>query len=205
MDLIFYDSEAVRLIADAENVHEYTPRKVVIVLPEPTPEYPNGAEEINFSTDTEMLKTDIVSAYEYLITQGIDCKLLEDEMGGYPGELLGLHTQKISSITTPDGREIHRQADLQAFPSFARTRRIKTTWKVMHYYDLACTEYAGFEFPDTVRTLIANNLYKLQMPDGTEIGEYEYFRQLVTSGVPIPIKGMWAQTIAARDAIGRFN
>lgn len=199
MELIFFNTDKVFHIFDAGFVVEYTPKSVVIVGET------GGTQTVHFPFTLEVMKTDIDSAYEALIGRGVDCALLEKELGVNPETKIGFHVQNISDATAEDGRTLHRIVDLQTMPILPLITRIRTVWKVKHYYDEARTQYAGPEFPDTVRTLIANNFVRIPLPNGSTAGEYDLFAGPVMNGEATKIKEVLTITVQMRDAEGRFN
>lgn len=199
MQIIFYNADKVFFFEDAAFIAEYTPTSVKIIKDA------GGVQVVNFPAAMEVLKTDLVSAYDLLISQGVACALLETELGILPASRVGFHVQEIAPITASDGRALYREVDLQTMPILPTISRIRTVWKVKHYYDAALLEYAGAEFPDTVRTLVANNYVRIPLPDGSTIGEYDAFAGPVMRGDTTNIKQQLAHTVTTRAAEGRFD
>lgn len=199
MHVVFFDSDSVDSFYEAAFVTEYTPTSVTFL---------NANDELEtkkFFSALQIIKTDIPSAYDFLIGQGVNCALLEVELGFNPEDKVGFHVQPIGTKILDDGRRIYRQVDLQTMPIIPTLDRIRTVWKVKHYFDEARTQYAGTEFPDTVRTLIANNLVRITLPDGREEGEYNLLAEPIKAGNPADIKQILRQTVFMREAQGRFE
>ncbi|MGV3588588.1 MAG: hypothetical protein ACO1OF_16400 [Adhaeribacter sp.] len=177
----------------------YTEIKVIEILPD------DGLIPHHASPGIFSITAEPEDAYEILLNRGIDCSLVELELGFDPNEKIGFHLQAISNLELGE-RTIYRQVDLFSLPIVTRLQKVRTIWKINHFYDANFTQSAAAEFPPTVRTLQANNLSRLPLPDGSgTIGEYDYFAQPVIAGYTTNIKQNLTQTVIMRDAEGRFN
>jgi hypothetical protein len=135
-------------------------------------------------------------ARESLLSRGINCKKIEDELGIEQEELAGFHTASISSWN-----DYTRKADLVVMHILPVGKYFTLVYKVKHYLNGV---YAGEQQPDHIEVLRADNTTLFPTPDGGTIGEFDYWSMQVHSGA-VDLIAQMDYFVSQRDTEGRFN
>jgi hypothetical protein len=151
-----------------------------------------------------LVTSDLQAARLMLLLEGIDCALIDKELGLDPAKVAGFHNQTIPEIAI-DGVVYFRQVDLVQLPILPDIEAFKLVFKVKYYRDEALTDYAGDVVPDKLRVLRADNTTMIEISPGVFEGEFDMFADPVKAGQSINIKFMLTHFVGVRAAEGRFD